>query len=80
MFWQQTPRLNQSTMLGVIERMRRDWISGLQQSRWAGFFAQVKLSEHEKLFKQLTAGKPKAVRMSGKQIALAMRAWVARSE
>ena len=60
--------------------MRRDWRDSLHQARWAGFFAQVKLTEHEKILKQLTAGKVKHKTMSGTQIALAMRAWVARSK
>lgn len=66
-------------MLGASARLKRERIDRLDQARWAGFFAQAKPSEHDKVLKKLTSDPPKRGGMTGTQIALAMRAWVARS-
>jgi hypothetical protein len=58
--------------------VKREWETGLHQARWTGFFAQVKISEHNKLIKQMLSGKADKV-MSGRAIAAAMRAWAAKS-
>lgn len=66
--------------MGAIDRAKREWQDGLQHARWAGFFAQVKITEHAKLMKQMLNGKPKSKVMSGKAIGATLRAWAARSK
>jgi hypothetical protein len=80
LFWQQTPRINHCALMGAVARVKREWENGLHQARWIGFFAQVKVSEHGKLIKQMLDSKPDKVMMSGRAIGAAMRAWAARSK
>lgn len=66
--------------MGAIDRIKRDWETGLQHARWAGVFAQAKISEHPKVLKKLLSGKPERSGMSGEAIGAAMQAWMARSK
>jgi hypothetical protein len=66
--------------MGAVDRVKREWETGLHQARWMGFFAQVKITEHDKIIKKMLAGKPDRAPMSGKAIGATMRAWAARSK
>jgi hypothetical protein len=80
-FWRQTPRVNRSAVKGRLDGLKRDHHLAIREARWAGWFAQVKLSEHDKAISRLLDDKkPSPGRiMTGKEIGSAMRAWVKRS-
>jgi hypothetical protein len=67
-----------SAVDGKIAQLKRENETGIRHARWAGYFAQVALKEHEQALKQLLGVKAERKAMSGAEISKMMRAFAGR--